>query len=76
MVRQSIARALQLVNCESYTCIEMDDSAELNGSFLFTFQVLEAMMKNCGATVHVEVATRDFMEFFKEQANVSLKAKR
>ena len=34
------------------------------------FKVLEAVMKNCGTMIHTEIATKDFMEFFKDQINV------
>jgi len=33
--------------------------------------VLESIVKNCGSIVHVDVATRDFMDFMKDQAKVS-----
>ena len=28
-------------------------------------------MKNCGSIVHVDIATRDFMDFMKDQSKVS-----
>ena len=34
------------------------------------FQVLESIVKNCGSTIHAEVATKEFMEFMKDQAKV------
>ncbi|GFY45735.1 hepatocyte growth factor-regulated tyrosine kinase substrate [Trichonephila inaurata madagascariensis] len=33
---------------------------------LYTLQVLESCMKNCGSLIHAEVATRPFMEELKE----------
>jgi len=33
--------------------------------------VLESVVKNCGSIAHVDVATRDFMDFMKDQAKVS-----
>lgn len=33
---------------------------------LFALQVLESCMKNCGSSVHTEVATKEFMEFLKQ----------
>lgn len=33
---------------------------------LFALQVLESCMKNCGSSVHNEVATKEFMEFMKQ----------
>jgi len=33
-------------------------------------QVLESVVKNCGSIVHVDIATREFMDFMKEQAKV------
>lgn len=38
----------------------------------FYIQVLEACVKNCGETFHKELATKEFMEFMKDQAKVSL----
>ncbi|CAL1536875.1 unnamed protein product [Lymnaea stagnalis] len=35
---------------------------------IFALQVLEACVKNCGSTFVNEVATKDFMEFLKDQA--------
>lgn len=32
---------------------------------LYSLQVLESCMKNCGSTIHDEVATKEFMEFLK-----------
>ena len=31
-------------------------------------QVLEVCVKNCGAVIHRELATKEFMEFLKEQS--------
>ncbi|XP_071108372.1 hepatocyte growth factor-regulated tyrosine kinase substrate-like isoform X1 [Haliotis cracherodii] len=45
---------------------------------LFALQVLESCMKNCGSLIHGEVATKEFMEFMKDQAktkNDPVKAK-
>ncbi|XP_025078663.1 hepatocyte growth factor-regulated tyrosine kinase substrate-like [Pomacea canaliculata] len=36
----------------------------------YALQVLETCVKNCGATFHQEVATKDFMEFLKDQVKV------
>jgi growth factor-regulated tyrosine kinase substrate len=36
----------------------------------FALQVLESVVKNCGTFVHNEIATRDFMDFIREQAKV------
>ena len=36
--------------------------------------MLESVGKNCGSTVHAEVATKEFMEFMKDQAKVHLKS--
>lgn len=36
---------------------------------LYGLQVLESCMKNCGSTIHAEVATREFMEFMKNLVN-------
>ena len=33
--------------------------------------MLESIVKNCGSIVHVDIATREFMDFMKEQAKVS-----
>lgn len=33
---------------------------------LFALQVLESCMKNCGSSIHGEVATKEFMEFLKQ----------
>ncbi len=33
-------------------------------------QVLESVVKNCGSTIHVEVATKEFMEFMKDHTKV------
>jgi len=33
--------------------------------------VLESVVKNCGSIVHVDIATRDFMDFMKDQAKVT-----
>ncbi|GFO17365.1 hepatocyte growth factor-regulated tyrosine kinase substrate [Plakobranchus ocellatus] len=35
---------------------------------MFSLQLLEACVKNCASTFHSEVATKDFMEFMKDQA--------
>ena len=32
--------------------------------------MIEACVKNCGSNFHDEVATKDFMEFMKDQAKV------
>ncbi|XP_076458618.1 hepatocyte growth factor-regulated tyrosine kinase substrate-like [Babylonia areolata] len=37
---------------------------------MFALGVLEACVKNCGAPVHREIATREFMEFFRDQAKM------
>ncbi|THD20278.1 Hepatocyte growth factor-regulated tyrosine kinase substrate [Fasciola hepatica] len=37
---------------------------------LHTLYVIESLMKNCGAAVHEEVATRDFMQIFISLVNV------
>lgn len=34
----------------------------------FALQLLESVVKNCGSIVHIEVATREFMDFMKDQA--------
>ncbi|XP_059139631.1 hepatocyte growth factor-regulated tyrosine kinase substrate-like isoform X3 [Physella acuta] len=34
---------------------------------VFALQVLEACVKNCGSTFHTELATKEFMEFLKDQ---------
>ena len=36
------------------------------------FQVLESCMKNCGSSIHTEVATKECMEFMKQLVTVSL----
>ena len=41
--------------------------------FVCHSQVLEACMKNCGAPIHKEVATKDMMDTFRELAKVRLK---
>lgn len=33
--------------------------------------MLESVVKNCGSIVHVDIATREFMDFMKEQAKVT-----
>ena len=33
-------------------------------------QVLESVVKNCGSDVHNELATREFMDFMRETAQV------
>ena len=38
--------------------------------FSFYIKVLESVMKNCGTTIHCEVATKEFMEFFKDLVKV------
>lgn len=40
-------------------------------SYIFA-QVLESSVKNCGSLVHNEIATKEFMEFMKDQAKVIL----
>ena len=35
---------------------------------MYNLQVLETCVKNCGAPFHQEVATKECMEFLKEQA--------
>ncbi|GFR91664.1 hepatocyte growth factor-regulated tyrosine kinase substrate [Elysia marginata] len=35
---------------------------------MFALQLLEACVKNCASTFHSEVATKEFMEFMKDQA--------
>ena len=43
-------------------------------NFLFyTLKVLEACVKNCGAPMHKEVATKEIMDFFRELAKVVIK---
>ena len=37
-----------------------------------TFKVLEACVKNCGAPMHKEVATKEVMDFFRELAKVGI----
>ncbi|XP_041362531.1 hepatocyte growth factor-regulated tyrosine kinase substrate-like isoform X3 [Gigantopelta aegis] len=37
---------------------------------LYSLQVLESCMKNCGSMVHGEVASKEFMEFMKDQAKL------
>ena len=32
--------------------------------------MLESIVKNCGSFAHNEVATKDFMDFFRDQAKV------
>ena len=60
---------------DELSCKVKDWSLELSHRCIgLSLQVLEAIMKNCGNAVHNEVASHDFMEFFKEQANVSTKA--
>ncbi|ESO09504.1 hypothetical protein HELRODRAFT_190525 [Helobdella robusta] len=34
----------------------------------YALHVLESVVKNCGSIVHIEMATRDFMDFLKDQA--------
>ena len=38
----------------------------------FFSQVLESVVKNCGSTIHTEIATKEFMEFMKDQSKVRL----
>ena len=40
-----------------------------------TFKVLEACVKNCGAPMHKEVATKEIMDFFRELAKVGIRIK-
>ena len=40
-----------------------------------TLKVLEACVKNCGAPMHKEVATKEIMEFFRELAKVGIRLK-
>ncbi|XP_013414877.1 hepatocyte growth factor-regulated tyrosine kinase substrate [Lingula anatina] len=35
---------------------------------MFALQTLESVVKNCGDTIHKEVATKEFMEFMKDEA--------
>ena len=42
-------------------------------SFLHLVKVLEACVKNCGAPMHKEVATKEIMDCFRELAKVSIK---
>ncbi|KAK6180368.1 hypothetical protein SNE40_012537 [Patella caerulea] len=35
---------------------------------MYALQVLESVVKNCGNSVHEEVATKEYMEFLKDQA--------
>ena len=40
-----------------------------------TLKVLEACVKNCGAPMHKEVATKEIMDFFRELAKVGIRRK-
>ena len=40
-----------------------------------TLKVLEACVKNCGAPMHKEVATKEIMDFFRELAKVGIRLK-
>lgn len=42
---------------------------------VYTLKVLEACVKNCGAPMHKEVATKEIMDFFRELAKVGIKLK-
>ncbi|ESO94559.1 hypothetical protein LOTGIDRAFT_118151, partial [Lottia gigantea] len=35
---------------------------------MYALQVLESVVKNCGTAVHEEIATKEYMEFLKDQA--------
>ncbi|XP_035220650.1 hepatocyte growth factor-regulated tyrosine kinase substrate-like isoform X1 [Stegodyphus dumicola] len=48
------------------SCIKKKLSAQNPHVVLYTLQVLESCMKNCGSPFHVEVATRPFMEELKD----------
>lgn len=37
---------------------------------MYALQVLESCVKNCGSFIHQEVATKEFMEFFKDTVKV------
>lgn len=37
---------------------------------MFSLQVMESCMKNCGVLIHQELATKEIMEFFKDQCKV------
>ena len=39
--------------------------------FFFVTKVLESCMKNCGSSIHNEVATKEVMEFLKQLVTVS-----
>ena len=45
---------------------------QISKTILFFLQVLESCMKNCGALIHDEVASKEFMEFLKGLVNVSI----
>lgn len=40
---------------------------------VYNAKVLEACVKNCGAPMHKEVATKEIMDCFRELAKVSIK---
>ena len=40
-------------------------------SFDEIFQVLESMVKNCGSLIHEQIATKEFMEYFKDTLQVN-----
>ncbi|KAK2166855.1 hypothetical protein LSH36_34g03012 [Paralvinella palmiformis] len=37
---------------------------------VFALGVLESCVKNCGSVIHEEIATKEFMEFLKDQAKI------
>jgi len=48
-----------------------DNVTDIDVTCLQCCQVLESVVKNCGSIVHVDIATRDFMDFMKDQAKVT-----
>ena len=45
---------------------------ELSNFHVYNAKVLEACVKNCGAPMHKEVATKEIMDCFRELAKVSI----
>ena len=43
-------------------------------SFIF-FKTVESLVKNCGSKVHVEVATKEFMDILRNIAGVNIENK-